>query len=181
MRRKTDKDILKENNWLIIGSVFLILLGIFVAILPHIAPHVGYDSLQTKEVTISEFRQHYGARGAKYDYIRTTDGQKYNISGDYQREQLNDLLTEGRTVTIKWYKNEPFWTFLAEEIYVDGERIITYNNDTPVEWKLPLILGICLVALGTWGFLLMRSFLKMNRTKQQKRDEKIKRKYGTEN
>ena len=73
MRRKTDKDIIKENNWLIIGSVFLILLGIFVAILPHIAPHVGYDSLQTKEVTISEFRQHYGARGAKYDYIRTTD------------------------------------------------------------------------------------------------------------
>lgn len=114
----------------------------------------------------------------------TISGQRtdrYNISGDYQREQLNDLLTEGRTVTIKWYKNEPFWTFLAEEIYVDGEKIITYNNDTPVEWKLPLILGICLVALGTWGFLLMRSFLKMNRTKQQKRDEKIKRKYGTEN
>ena len=178
MRRKTDKDILTENNWLIIGSVFLILLGIFVAILPHIVPHVGYDSLQTKEVTIYEFKRHHGARGVSYDYIRTTDGQKYNISGDYQREQLKDLLTEGRTVTIKWYKNEPFWTLLAEEIYVDGESVVTYNNDAPVEWKLPLIFGICLVALGACGFLLVRLFLKMNRTKQQKRDEKIKRKYG---
>ena len=64
MRRKTDKDIIKENNWLIIGSILLILLGIFVAILPHVVPRVGYDSLQTKEVTIYEFKRHYGARGA---------------------------------------------------------------------------------------------------------------------
>ena len=179
MRRKTDKDILKENNWLIIVSAFFIIFGIFVAILPHITPTVSYDSLQTKEVTIKVFKHfNSGARVASYDYIRTTDDEEYNISGDYKREQLKELLTEGRTVTIKWYKNNPFWTLLAEEIYVDGERVVTYDNDLPVDWKSPLLVGSFFITLGVGGFFLLRFFLKTDRTKQKKRDEKIMRKYG---
>ena len=179
MRRKTDKDIIKENYWLIILSALLILFGVLCAIFPHIAPHVGYDSLQTKEVTITEFKHHYGGyRGASYDYIRTADGEKYNLSGEYQREHLKELLTKGKTVTIKWYKNEPFWTLLVEEMYVDGERVVTYDNDNPVDWKSPLIFGSCFIALGIGGFFLLRLFVNTNRKKQKKRDEKIQRKYG---
>ena len=179
MRRKTDKDIIKENYWLIILSALLVLFGVFCAILPHIVPHVSYDSLQTKEVTITEFKHHYGGyRGASYDYIRTTDGEKYNLSGDYQREQLKDLLTKGKQVTIKWYKNNPFWTLLVEEMYVDGERVVTYDNDKPADWKSPLIFGSCFIALGIAGFFLLRLFVNTNRKKQKKRDEKIQRKYG---
>ena len=161
MRRKSDKDVLKENKWLIIVSVLFILLGILLPILPHIVPTVNYDSLQTKEVTISVFKRNNGGRyGVSYDYIRTTDGEKYNISGDYQREQLKELLTEGKVVTIKWYKNEPFWTLLAEEIYVDSERVVTYDNDSPVEWKIPLIFGLFVSVLGLCGLFLFRFFLK---------------------
>ena len=179
MQRKTDKDIIKENYWLIVLSALLILFGMFCSILPHIAPHVGYDSLQTKEVTITEFKHHYGGyRGASYDYIRTTDGEKYNLSGEYQREHLKGLLTKGKAVTIKWYKNEPFWTLLVEEMYVDGERVVTCDNDNPVDWKSPLIFGSCFIALGIGGFFLLRLFVNTNRKKQKKRDEKIQRKYG---
>lgn len=179
MRRKTEKDIIKENYWLIILATLLILFGVFCAILPHIAPHVGYDSLQAKEVTITEFKHHSGGhRGASYDYIRTTDGEKYNLSGDYQREQLKELLTEGKTVSIKWYKNEPFWTLLVEEMYVNGERVVTYDNDKPVDWKSPLIFGTCCIALGIGSFFLLRFFVKTNRKQQKKRDERILRKYG---
>lgn len=178
MRRKTDKDILRENNWLMIASSLLILFGILCAILPHVAPHTDYASLQTKEVTITAFRHHYGYRSASYDYIRTTDGEKYNLSGDYRREQLTPLLTEGRKVTIKWYQNVPFRTLLAEEIYVDGVRVAAYNNDAPVDWKSPLILGSCFAALGICGFFMLRLFVKTNRKKQKKRDERIRRKYG---
>ena len=179
MRRKTDKDIIKENHWLIILSALLVLFGVFCAIFPHIALHVSYDSLQTKEVTITEFKHHNGGnRGASYDYICTTDGEKYNLSGDYQREQLKDLLTRGKQVTIKWHKNSPFWTLLVEEMYVDGERVVTYDNDKPVDWKSPLIFGTCFIALGMGGFFLLRFFVKMNRKKQKKRDEKIQRKHG---
>ena len=179
MRRKTDKDIIKENYWLIILSALLILFGVFCAILPHIAPHVSYDSLQTKEVTVTVFKHFYGGpKGASYDYIRTTDGEKYNLSGDYQRGQLQELLTEGKTVTIKWYKNEPFWTPLVEEMYVDGDRVVTNDNDKPVDWKSTLIFGSCFIALGIGGFFLLRLYVKTNRKKQKKRDEKIQRKYG---
>ncbi len=168
MRRKTDKDIIKENNWLIILPTLLILFGVFCAILPYIAPHVGYDSLQIKEVTITEFKRfHGGLHGASYDYIRTTDGQKFNLSGDYQREQLKELLTGGRSATIKWYKNEPFWTLMVEEMYVDGERVVTYDNDKPVDWKSPLIFGSCFIALGIGGIFVLRLFVKMNRKKQK--------------
>ena len=179
MRRKTDKDIIKENYWLIILSTLLILLGVFFAMLPHIALDVGYDALQVKDVTITEFKHHHGGyRGSSYDYIRTTDGEKYNLSGDYQRGQLQELLTEGKTVTIKWYKNKPFWTLLVEEMYVDGERVVTYDNDKPVDWKPPLIFGSCFIALGIGGFFLLRLFVKTNRKMQKKRDERIQRKYG---
>ena len=179
MRRKTDKDIIKENYWLIILSALLILFGVLCAIFPHVAPHVDYESLQSKEVTITEFKHHYGGyRGASYDYIRTTDGEKYNLSGEYQREHLKGLLTKGKTVSIKWYKNEPFWTLLVEELYVDGEQVVTYDNDKPVDWKSPLIFGSCFVVLGIGGFFLLRLFVKANRKKQKKRDEKILRKYG---
>lgn len=168
MRRKTDKEILKENCLLIILSTILVLLGIFIAMLPHIAPHVGYDSLQTKEVTITKFKHHYGGvHSASYDYIRTTDSEKHNLSGDYQREQLQKLRTEGKTATIMWHKNKPFRTLLAEEMYVDGERVITYDNDKPVDWKPPLIFGCCFIALGIGGFFLLRVLVKTNRNKQK--------------
>ena len=179
MRRKTDKDIIKENHWLIFLSTLFVLFGIFFAILPHIAPPVGYDSLQMKEVTITKFKHHYGGvHGTSYDYICTTDGEKYNLSGEYQREKLQELLMEGKTVTIGWHKNEPFWTLLVEEMYVDGERVVTYDNDKPVNWKSPLIFGSCFIVLGIGGILLLRLFVKTNRKEQKKRDEKIQRKYG---
>ncbi len=176
VRRKTDMDILIEHKFLIIGSILLILFGIFVAIAPHI--HSGnYDSLQTKEVTITEFKRNSVPRDSSYDYICTTDGEKYNLSGDYQREQLQELLTEGRTITIRWYKNTPFWTLLAEEIYVDGERVVAYDNDLLGAWKTPLVIGICAIALGIGGFFFLKFSLKSNRKKQKKRNERIRRKY----
>ena len=177
MRRKTDKDILKENWWLLAGSVIYIFLGIFVVILPYISRPADYAALQTKEIIVDAFRHHSGTYGGSYDYILTMDGEMYNVSGDYQRAQLTQLLTEGRSVTIKWYKNKPFWTLLAEEIYVDGQRIVTYNNDEPVNKTIPVIIGICAIAIGLGIFGFLNFMLKHNRTKQKKRDDKIKRKY----
>lgn len=179
MRRKTDRDILKEHKWLIIGSALVIVFGLFIAIAPHILPGVRYDSLHTKEVIVTQFGHFYGGVGwAAYDYIRTTDGEEYHISGVYQRERLKTQLVGGKSITIKWYQNKPFWTLFAEEIYVDGERVVTYDNDVPANWKLPLFLGACFVAFGVSGFFMIRFFLRTNRMKQRKRDEKIKRKYG---
>ena len=87
-------------------------------------------------------------------------------------------IAEYNATAIKWYKNEPFGTLLVEEMYVDGEQVVTYDNDKPVDWKSPLIFGTCFIALGIGGFFLLRLFVKTNRKKQKKRDKKIQRKYG---
>ncbi len=180
MRRKTDKDIIKENKWLIIGSALLILLGFLIIILPNIMPEITYDSLQTKEVTVTAFRYHHGGwHGTNYYYILTTDGEKYNLSGDFQREQAKKLLTEGRKITIKWYKNTPFRTLLAEEIYAGSECVVAYNPGSPNDdIIISLTLALPAWLLGAGGFLLLRFFLKHNRKTQKKRDERIAKKYG---
>ena len=146
---------------------------------PQAFPSADYDDLQTKEVTIAAFRYHRGDRsGSNYYYFRTTDGEKYNISGDYDSAELKAVMRTGRTITIKWYQNKPFATLLAEEIYVDGQQLVSYDNDEPFDAKPPLIVGSCFFAVGIGGFLLLGVFVRANQNKQNKRDERIRKKYG---
>ena len=56
MRRKTDRDILKENTWLICASCALIVLGILIGLWPYIFPEPDYDALEEREVTIQALR-----------------------------------------------------------------------------------------------------------------------------
>ncbi|MBQ4620577.1 MAG: hypothetical protein IJB25_11980 [Clostridia bacterium] len=169
MQRKTKKGIFRKYGWYIIINTLMILIGFFLAILPHF-PHVEYDALQTKEVTVTEFKRFFAVRGGTdYDYIRTTDGEKYNLSGDYDRGKLEELLKEGTTATIKWYKNKPFRTLLAEEMYVDGDRVVTYDNDKQVDGKSFLILGSCFIVFGTGGFIWLWWYAKANRKRKKKR------------
>ena len=148
MRRKLDKDVLIENWWLLIGPLVFVLLGILVIILTYTEKPIEYGSLQTKSVTVEAFKHHYGSHGSSYDYIRTSDGERYTISGEYQRKRLEELLTKGTKITIMWYQNKPFWTLLAEEIYIDGIRVVAYDNDAPVIKTITLIIGICSILLG---------------------------------
>ena len=82
MKTTVDKEILKENWWLIVGPVLFVLLGILLIVLPN--RPVDYASLQTKEVTVETFKYHYGRHGSDYHDIRTTDGERYVIKGDYR-------------------------------------------------------------------------------------------------
>lgn len=176
MRKKIKRNIQKENTVLFVAPVCVILLGILCVIAPHVIPAADYDSLQTKEVVIAAFEHHHaGWRTPAYDYILTTDGDRYHITGDYQREDLEELLTKGKTATIKWRKNKPFWTLFAEEIYVDGQRVVTYNNES-VEWKDSLLVGACLIVPGVGGIFLMAAIIKMDETDPRSRSAKSQRK-----
>ena len=174
MRRKPDRDVLRENWWLLIGPFVFILLGILVIILTYIEKPVEYDSLQVKTVTVNTFKRHYGSHGSSYDYIRTNDGEGYIISGEYQRKQLEELLTKGTQITIMWYQNKPFWTLLAEEIYVDGIQVVSYDNDAPVNRTISLIIGICSILLGLGSFCFVR-FILAAITKKPKKHAKVSR------
>ena len=164
MRRKTDRDILKENTWLICASCVLIVLGILIGLWPYIFPEPDYDALEEREVTVQALRHFSGVKGVSYDYIVTTDGERFHLSGDYDREKISAQLTQGQKATIKWCVNRPSSRLLAEEVCVDGKPM--------------LVFGLWFVATGIGGFLLLRLLVKTNRRKQNQRDEKIRRKYG---
>ena len=159
MNTKIAKEILRENWWLMVGPIVFILMGILVIILTHHEKPVEYASLQTKEVTVETFSHHYGQHGSSYDYIRTTDGVKYTISGEYQQQQLKEMFTEGTTITIKWYQNKPFRTLLAEEIYIEGTRVVAYDNDKLINKATPLFVGICAILLALGSFCFVRFIL----------------------
>ena len=177
MRRKTDREIVKENIWLVFLPGALILLGILIGLWPYLFPEPDYDALEEREVTVQALRHFSGVKGVSYDYIVTTDGERLHLSGDYDREKISAQLTQGQKATIKWCVNRPSRRLLAEEVRVDGETVVAYRRQ-PDSWKPMLVFGSWFVATGIGGFLLLRLLVKTNRRKQNQRDEKIRRKYG---
>jgi len=177
VRRKTDRDVVKENIWLVFLSGALIFFGVIIALWPCVFPSPSYDALEEKEVTVQTLQHFSGVKGVSYDYILTMDGERFNLSGDYDREKAFAQLTEGSKATIKWCVNRPARTLLAEEVRVDGETVVAYRSQ-PDSWKPMLVFGSWFAATGIGGFLLLHLLVKTNRRKQNQRDEKIRRKYG---
>ena len=178
MKRKTDKDVKKEHRIsLILGSCF-IAFAIFCIILPLIPP-TPYNEYVEKEVVVSGFDHNYGGvRGASYHYIVTTDGEMYNITGEYNASKLKANLIKGTTITIRCSENQFFNRKYAEEIFLNGELLVKYNNDEPVEWAAPIIFATFSALVGIGFILSYRFFVLHNRKLQAKRDARIKKKYG---
>ena len=156
MNTKVDKEIFKDNWWLFVGPIFFLLLGILLVVLPN--RPIDYASLQTKEVTVETFNYHYQRHGSSYHDIHTTDGERYVITGDYSRNQLEELLTEGTIISIKWYKSDS-GGLCSEEIYVDGERVVIFNDDL-INNDIQLILSVFAIALGIGSLCLVNRMLK---------------------
>ena len=180
MRRKSDKEIKKEFNFFLVLGIIAILFGIFLVLLP-IMPTTPYEEYEEKEVIISEFDHFYGGpKGSSYDYIITEDGETYNVTGEYSRSELSEILIKGTTAVIKYGINDilPFIKY-AEEITVAGNKIVRYNNDAPINWTLPIIFFIFFCLVGSAFLFAFRWQIIRNRKLQAKRDERIMKKYGT--
>ena len=179
MRRISDKEIKKEFNIFLVLGIIAILFGIFIVLLP-IMPTTPYEEYKEKEVIISEFDHFYGGvRGASYDYIITEDGEKYNITGDYSKSELSEVLTKGTAAVIKYDINNilPFKKY-AEEMTVNGNKIVTYNNDAPTNWTPHIIFCVLSCLIGIAFLFAYRWHIMRNRKLQAKRDAKIIKKYG---
>jgi predicted RND superfamily exporter protein len=179
MRRRSDKEIKKEFNIFLILGIIAILFSIFIVLLP-IMPTTPYEEYKEKEVIISEFDHFYGGpKGASYDYIITEDGEKYNVTGEYSRSELSEILIKGTTAVIKYDINDilPFKKY-AEEITVGGNKIVTYNNDTPTKWTFHIIFCLIFCLIGVAFLFAFRGQIIRNRKLQAKRDARIIKKYG---
>ena len=179
MRRKSDKQKKKEFISVIIFGIVAIFTGLFILAYPFI-PATPLEEHKEKEIVISQFDYHSGGLyGASYHYIITEDGERYNITGKYSATQLYDVLSEGTVAVIKYDTNK-ILTFIkyAEEMTVDGNKIVTYNNDEPPNWTMHIIFGSLVLLIGLAFLFFYRWEIKHNREMQAKRDARIIKKYG---
>lgn len=179
MGKMTKKGIMNANLWLWIGTMFFCLIGfagIIFSLFPNIEPVVSRESLQSKEVTVAELDYHIRYRGASTYYIRTIDGEKYIISGSYERTELANAITHGKRVTVRWYQSRWPAVLLAEEIFADGKQVVFYNNDRKLDWKISLFLGCLGVFMGVACFAAIRYDKKLSMESQNKGKGSTKRK-----
>lgn len=179
MGRMTKKGIMSANLWLWIGTVFFCLIGfagIIFSLFPNIEPIVSKESLQTKEVTVSKLDYHIRYRSANTYYIRTIDGEKYIISGSFDRYELVKDITAGNVITVKWYQSRFPTVLLAEEIFVDGKQVVFYDNDKILDWKISFFMGCLAVFIGAVGFAAIRYDRKLSIESQEKGKGSTKRK-----
>ena len=175
MRRKTDRDILKGSRHLAISSLVLILFGLCIILSPILFPGPDYDTLQEREVIIVSFRHSSGMSSS--DYILTSGNEEYQIfvNAD-ERSELRKALERGRrAATLKGYTDESDHSFSVREISMDGR---VYKIDDPHQIRMLFLCGLLFIGAGAVEVLVLKYDLKRNRENQQKRDERIRRKYG---
>lgn len=177
MRRKNDKDIIKENIVFLILGCAGILTGFFVLFLPFLTS-TPYEEYREKEIVVSGIERDHYIWGNSFTSIVADDGIEYNISGKYNFFELESL-SVGTEASIKYGKNKVF-PFIAyiEEMTVDGKQMVTYDNDEPVNWTLTIIFSLILIILGIGFLCFLCFFLVRNRELQAKRDARIAKKYG---
>lgn len=180
MRRKTNKDILKENIGILILSALFLLLGLALPFLPQLTA-VEYDQLYEKEIIIDSLKWISGYRGAGGHFrITTANGERYNVSGDYTGTELRNGLQSGTKASIKYHENRFLFLKYAEEVVVDGKCIVQYNDDQKPHPLIYMVSGF-FVLFGILGFLYVRWNVKHNRRIQKNRDQRIIKKYGSLN
>lgn len=181
MRRKTTKDLIKRNMVGIALSGFLIFAGVFLLFLSKL-PVPLYEDYLEKTVTVDSIRYHYGYKSSDYWELRTEDGESYNLTGSFDRSEMKESLTHGVEAQIRYDEN---WLGnlsghkYAEEVAVNGKKIVSYNNDEEDQHltALYILSGVCIL-LGVTGLLLFRWEVRRNRELQRKRDQRIEKKYG---
>jgi hypothetical protein len=178
VRRKTNKEVRKEHRITLILGCCFIAFAVFCILLPLI-PRTPYSEHFEKEVIVSESDFYFGGvRGASYYYIITTDGEIYNITGEYSASKLREYLKEGTQITIKYTENKLFNRKYAEEIVLNGELLVKYDNDKPIDWTGSIIFATFSDLVGIGFILSYRFHINHNRKLQAKRDARIKKKYG---
>ena len=178
MRRKSDRETKKEFSIFLILGILAIFVGLFIFVYP-LMPTRPYEEYNEKEVVISSFDLSTSVKGASYHYIITEDGEKYNITGEYSASELYEILIKGTVAVIKYATNNilPFKKY-AEEITVNGNKIVIYNNDAPTNWTPHIIYGLLFCLIGVFFLLAFRWQIMRNRKLQAKRDARIIKKYG---
>ena len=178
MKRISDEKIKKMKMGTILIFSLSLLLSVIICFLPDIFPEPKYDELSEKDIIVSKVTVIYG-RGGNIYRIYTSDGESYNLTGNFEPETVRNTLVQNTNATIKWSRNR-FYLFFnyAEEVRVGNNIVVSYNNDDPIP-RSPYFLLSGIIVLIDIAFLLLRFWwIKHLQIMQDKRDKRIEKKYG---
>jgi len=178
MKRISDEKLKKMKIGTILVFSLIILLAVTICFFSDLFPEPKYDELNEKDIVVSHLTVSYG-RGGNIYRIYTLDGEIYNLTGNFEPENVRNTLVQNTNATIKWSRNRFFLFFdYAEEVRVGDNIVVSYNNDDPIP-RSPYFLLSGIIVLIDIAFLLLRFWwIKHLQTLQDKRDKRIKKKYG---
>ncbi len=179
MKRISPKILRKRRvvAWLVL-SVSVVIALVLVSS-PELFPSPSYDALYEKTVTISSYEAIPQYRGGYSYRLYTEEDGAFTLTGKWDHNTVAGVLQHGVTATVKGYPHHlnPFLD-CAEEIAVNGEVIVSYNNDDPID-RAPLIwLGLLFVLIGAGYTVCSLLWTKRLQTLEEKRDKRIEKKYG---
>ena len=181
MRRKTDRDIFRENRFLVGMGICLILCGLIFSFWTQLFPHAPYEELLEKQVTLRSLERRRIGRTRTW-CIRTEKGV-YFLGGAYDHDTLDALCHQDAEANIKYQIVKPFFSKLIDEMTVDGVTVVTYTPPAEFHmgnwWKDFAMFQMLFTIPGILILLFVWYFVKRNRIQQDKRDRRIAKKYGT--
>lgn len=169
---------LRKRRWIAWGVLVISALSAILLIFsPAVFPPPTYDELLEKEVVVSSFEQVYQRFGTSYRLYTENDGT-FAISGEVDYNTAVDALQRGVTATVKWHSSPNPFSECAEEVSVDGNVIIRYNNSNSVN-RVSLILWSAVIVLCGAGYTTFSLFwLRRLQSFEEKRTKRNEKKYG---
>ena len=174
MRHCSIKDIRRTYLPILFLSVIGILLGSIVSLIFVINPTPAYENMSESTVTVDSIKYISSYRGGGHYELKTTDGEFYNLSGEFTVSDFCDKLPLGTEIQIKWYSKTWFFQkeLYIEEIKLQNELICVYtNNDKSAMIFGFLIGGIC-IAMGIGGIILYLGFVNGEIARLSKKNRK---------
>ena len=182
MRRISEAEFTKKRNYVYVSTALMLVFALVLFFLPELFPSPKYDELLQKEITVAEFRRVHRYKSGNDYIIETTENESYNLTGDFDYGEVKNILLPETKATIKYSKNRFFFSGAdyAEEVIVDGNTIVTYNNDNTIgPGRTPLVvLGIILIVVAATNLYSRLKHLNYLKAQQEKRDRRIEKKYG---
>ena len=182
MKRQTEKEIKRKSSFLLISAIVLFVLAIVtivVAVTNSIDP--PYKKLPETKVTPERvYTVHTTRPAGTFARFYASDGKTYSIPYS-SLSTLKECVTEKSELTIKYRKT---WVgsllgiVYAREIRSGEQIIVSYTPNSPKTLVIICVICSITILISVSLFMIYRWHVRLFLEREQKRDNRILKKYG---
>ena len=130
--KKRIKEIKRQNIAWLIPFFIGFLMGVSLFLLATFTETPSYENLKSDTVIVEKikYNNRMGRRSDYYTLI-SSDGRVYNLSGEYDIDELREKLVKGEKISIKWFRGNILQdkrTYIKEIVH-NGRVLMSYRND----------------------------------------------------